>query len=58
MFNWFTKNKKKGFDAVVEEQLAENISVLESLRDYDEGKKEISTDNVKARLSDMRENLQ
>ncbi|MCK5591622.1 MAG: hypothetical protein KAI72_06680 [Candidatus Pacebacteria bacterium] len=50
---WHSKKNKKDFKSVAEKQLVKNITVLESLRDYDEGKKEISTTNVKKRLPNI-----
>ncbi len=38
---------------VVEKQLEKNRGVIESLRDYDEGKKDISTAEVERRLHDI-----
>ena len=35
---------------IAEEQLAENMEVIKSLRDYDEGKKNIQTTNIEKRL--------
>ncbi|MCK5095757.1 MAG: hypothetical protein KAR24_00150 [Candidatus Pacebacteria bacterium] len=49
----FLKKNKKDFKAVAERQLIENASVLKSLRDHDEGKKEISTTDVKKRLPNI-----
>ena len=49
----FLKKNKKDFKSVAERQLIENASVLKSLQDYDEGKKEISTADVKKRLPNI-----
>jgi hypothetical protein len=49
-----SKKNKKDFKSVADKQLKENKAVLESLRDYDEGKKEISTVNVKKHLPNIR----
>ena len=58
MFNFFKKKKnKKNFKVVAEKQLKENREVLKSLRDYDEGKKEISTTNVRKHLQCIRPSL-
>lgn len=53
-FIHFFKNSEKDFKKVVEKQLKNNARVIESLRDYDLGKKEISTSNVEKRLPDLR----
>ena len=52
MFKLF--RSKKDLKSVANKQLKENKAVLESLRDYDEGKKEISTANVKRHLPNIR----
>ena len=49
MFNIF-KKKNKDLKEVAEKQLNKNISVIESLRDYDTGKKDISTRIIERRL--------
>jgi len=46
-------SKKKSFKSVAKKQLRDNKAVLESLRDYDEGKKQISTINVKKHLRNI-----
>lgn len=52
MFWPFTaKEKNTDIQKVAKRELKENKKVLESLRDYDEGKKEIPTTNIKRRLS-------
>lgn len=51
MFNFLRKNKK--VKDVAKEQLEKNRAVIESLRDYDEGKKDISTTHIKERLRDL-----
>ncbi|MBX2866445.1 hypothetical protein KTR10_00575 [Candidatus Kaiserbacteria bacterium] len=51
MFNFL--KRKKNITQIAERQLKENKQVIESLRDYDEGKKVISTDNVADRLSNV-----
>jgi hypothetical protein len=52
----FIKSWRKGKDIrkVAERQLEENMSVIKSLRDYDQGKKDISTTNIERRLPDIR----
>lgn len=40
-------------EAVAKEQLEKNRAVLESLKAYDEGKKDISTTNVRTHLRDL-----
>ena len=37
---------ENNIEAVIEKQLAKNIEVIKSLRDYDDGKKDISITNV------------
>ena len=39
---------------VAKEQLRKNLSAIESLRDYDTGKKDISTSDVEKRLRNIR----
>ena len=39
---------------VAEKQLDKNIEVIKSLRDYDEGKKNISTSKLEGRLPHVR----
>lgn len=41
-------------NTVAEEQLDKNMEVIQSLRDYDQGKKDIPTDNIKRHLPDIR----
>jgi hypothetical protein len=53
MFGFFTKNKKD-LKRVAEKQLKKNMSVIQSLRDYDTGKKDISTRNIERNLPDIR----
>jgi hypothetical protein len=48
MFKIFKKTNK--VEKSTKNQLKENKAVIESLRDYDAGKKEISTDKVKRRM--------
>ncbi len=45
---------KSDFKAVAEKEMNANKAVLESLRDYDQGKKDISTADVKKHLRDIR----
>lgn len=49
------KDREKDFEKVVEEQLEQSRDTLESLRDYDAGKKEIRTDHIEKRLSRLRD---
>jgi len=44
------RDSKKNLEVVVARQLKENIKAIESLRDYDAGKKEISTDRVESSM--------
>ena len=46
--------RQKNIAQVAKQQLKENRQVIESLRAYDEGKKDISTHNVAERLSHVR----
>ena len=46
--------KKPDVKKVAEEQLKENMSSIISLRDYDEGKKDIPTTELEKRLPDIR----
>lgn len=55
---FFLKKNKKDFESIAEKQLVKNTTVLESLRDYDEGKKEISTTNVRKRLQNIQTTTQ
>lgn len=48
------KAKKDGVIDVAQQQLHANRAVIESLRDYDTGKKNISTRDVERRLGDIR----
>lgn len=50
----FLKKKKDSIKKVAEKQLEENKEVIESLRDYDEGKKDIQTRDLERRLPDIR----
>jgi hypothetical protein len=50
----FFKTKKQDVKEITEKELRENISVIESLRDYDNGKKDISTTSIERRLPHIR----
>ena len=54
ILSFFVKKNKNDFDKVVEKQLKENVHVIESLRDYDIGKKDISTRTLEKRLPNIR----
>lgn len=55
LFSFFKKKKDtREVDSIAREKLAANKSVLESLRAYDQGEKEISTAGVEKRLQDIR----
>jgi hypothetical protein len=55
MLNFLRKKAKKNkVIEVAQQQLEENRAIIESLRDYDIGKKDISTRNVERRLPDIR----
>ena len=45
--------KEKKFVKVAEQQLKENLPTLESLRDYDAGKKDISTRGLETSLPNI-----
>jgi hypothetical protein len=47
------KNTQNEVIRVAEKQLDENRDIIESLRDYDIGKKDISTANVERRMQDI-----
>ena len=46
--------KKKDIKKLIEKELKEKSSVLKSLQEYDEGKKEISTTKLEERLPNIR----
>ena len=53
---WGKRNKKsseKDFRKIVKQEMIENKEVLESLRDYDAGKKDISTAAIERRLRNI-----
>lgn len=62
MFGFFRKKNKPSqqshsggeLQEVTEKQLKENMPAIESLRDYDTGKKDISTSDIERRLPDIR----
>ena len=53
MFRFWRKGNKT-ISEVTEKQLKKNERVIKSLRDHDEGKKDISTTAVERRLPDIR----
>lgn len=53
IFGLFKKNINKDLKSVAEKELKENIEVFESLRDYDQGKKDISTSKIERNLRDL-----
>jgi hypothetical protein len=55
MFNFF-KRKQKPVDIkeIIEKQIDKNMDVLTSLRDYDQGKKDISTAELERSMPDIR----
>lgn len=55
---WRKKENSNGIKKIAKEELEKNRAVLESLRDYDQGKKEISTTNVKRHLRDIQHSAQ
>ena len=50
----FWKKGNRTIKEVAEKQLKKNERVIKSLRDHDEGKKEISTSNIERRLPSVR----
>lgn len=52
MFKFWAK-PTKNIRTIVKEQLKQNRAVFESLRDYDAGKKEISTTNIRKHLRNL-----
>jgi hypothetical protein len=54
MFTFPKKAKKKNLQDVAKKQLKKTMPVLESLRDYDAGKKDISTRTAQQRLPNIR----
>lgn len=53
MFKFWKKNKDDVLK-VAEERLEKNRAIIESLRDYDTGKKDIQTTDIEKRLPDIR----
>jgi len=56
MFKFLMWGKKEGNNTVkklAKDELEKNRALFESLRDYDQGKKDISTTNVKRHLRDL-----
>ena len=51
--NIFKKRGESLPQDVIERELQENIEAIKSLRDYDKGEKEISTDKIRGYLSDI-----
>jgi hypothetical protein len=54
ILDFFKRNKDKDLQKVAEKQLKENFGVIKSLRDYDEGKKDISTAELERRMPNIR----
>ena len=54
ILTFFKSKKTHDLKAVTLKQLSKNIEVIKSLRDYDEGKKDISTSNVQKYLPSIR----
>ena len=55
MFKFFNKNLSTGnFRVIAKKNLAAQKTVLESLRDYDRGKKDILITDVRKYLPDIR----
>lgn len=48
------KGKKQDIEKIAEKELRENFDVIESLRKYDRGEKNISTAELKRRLPRIR----
>jgi hypothetical protein len=45
--------KKKNIDVIAKRELRANFDVIQSLKEYDQGKKTISTDRVSGRMQDL-----
>jgi hypothetical protein len=54
MFKLFKKRKETDLTQVVERQLQKNREAIESLREYDAGRKDISTRTAEERLPGIR----
>ncbi len=54
IFKFFKTSKDDSFKKVAEQQLEENGGFIRSLRDYDEGKKNISTTDLERGLPGIR----
>lgn len=54
LINFIKKLNKNDLKLVTEKQLEKNIEVIKSLRDYDEGKKNIPTDKIQGYLPSVR----
>lgn len=48
------KNNKDNLKNVAKKQLSKNIKIIKSLEDYDNGKKNIPTNNIRKYLPDIR----
>jgi len=61
MFKFWTKDNKKPLTveikSIAKQQLDQNRAVFQSLKEYDEGKKEIPTTNVRKHLRDLQPSL-
>lgn len=62
MFRYFKKSKKTGENAesikeIAEREMKKNAEVLKSLRDYDTGKKNISTRDLQRRVRNIQSTL-
>ena len=53
IFNWMKKAHRSDVVKVAEKQLEKNRDVIESLRDYDQGKKDIQIADVGRRLRNI-----
>lgn len=57
MFTFWKKDNKKVFtleiNSIAKKQFDQNRAVFQSLKEHDEGKKEIQTTNVKKHLRDL-----
>jgi hypothetical protein len=55
IFTLFNKKaKNQDIEKVAEQQLKKNFGAIKSLRDYDEGKKNISTAIIEKRMPNIR----
>ncbi|MBP6942987.1 MAG: hypothetical protein KBB55_03005 [Candidatus Buchananbacteria bacterium] len=54
IFSFWQKKKPKSFEQALENALKKTEEARLSLRDYDEGKKEISTEHIEKRFPNIK----